>query len=86
VSIICRTEGKPLSRTFGSVDGQDRTENMAMSARNWREARAARSEDLGRIEGAETFEGQQTFLDVAARLAGERRLSRIAFRAVKPHA
>lgn len=69
---------------FGSIEAEDRTENMATSARNWRDARAARAEDLQRIEGADTYEGQQTFLEVAARLANERRLSRIAFRAVKP--
>jgi hypothetical protein len=58
---------------------------MATSAINWLNARAARSNDLRNIEGVDTFEGQQTFLEVAARLASERRLSRIAFRAVKPH-
>jgi SAM-dependent methyltransferase len=61
----------------------DRTENMAESARRWHEARAARASDLRRIEGDATFEGQQTFLDVAARLASERRLSRLAIRAVR---
>lgn len=70
---------------FGSIEAQDRTENMATSARNWLNARAARSADLRRIEGLDTFDGQQTFLEVAARLANEQRLSRIAFRAVKPH-
>jgi hypothetical protein len=62
---------------------EDRTENMAQSAHRWRESRAARSEDLRRIEGEATYEGQQAFLDVAARLASERRLSRIAFRAIR---
>lgn len=69
---------------FGSIEAEDRTGNMAASARQWREARAARADDLRSIEGDETFEGQQTFLDVAARLAAERRLSRFAFHAVKP--
>jgi SAM-dependent methyltransferase len=61
----------------------DRTENTAESARRWHEARAARASDLRRIEGDPTFEGQQTFLEVAARLASERRLSRLAIRAVR---
>jgi len=46
-------------------------------------ARQRREVDLRRIEGDETFEGQQRFLEVAARLAAERRLSRFAFRAVR---
>ncbi len=71
---------------FGSIEARDRTENMAISARNWHDARAAHAADLLEIEGEETYGGQQTFLQVAARLAGERRLSRIAFRAAKPHA
>jgi SAM-dependent methyltransferase len=79
-------EGVLAAAGFCSITAQDRTENMATSARNWLNARAARSEDLRKIEGVDTFEGQQTFLEVAARLASERRLSRVAFRAVKPHA
>ena len=59
----------------------DRTENMARMARRWLEAREARADDLRRIEGDETFEGQQVFFQVAARLAEERRLSRFAFSA-----
>lgn len=46
-------------------------------------AREHHEADLRRIEGDETFEGQQRFLEVAARLAAERRLSRFAFRAVR---
>jgi len=69
---------------FESIEPEDRTENMAVSAGSWLKARAARADDLRKIEGVETFEGQQTFLEVAARLARERRLSRIAFRALKP--
>lgn len=68
---------------FEPTDVVDRTENMARSAHRWRESRAARSEDLRRIEGEATYEGQQAFLEVAARLASERRLSRIAFRAIR---
>lgn len=61
----------------------DRTENMAAMAAGWRDARAAKEADLRKIEGDEAFEGQQEFLDVCATLARERRLSRIAYRAVK---
>jgi hypothetical protein len=53
------------------------------SAHRWHEARAARSTDLRSVEGDATFEGQQRFLETAARLAAERRLSRIAFRAIR---
>jgi SAM-dependent methyltransferase len=69
---------------FESIEAQDRTDNMAESAQRWCEARAARGADLQSVEGQETYAGQQTFLEVAARLARERRLSRCAFRAVKP--
>lgn len=68
---------------FDVVEVADRTENMARSAQQWRAARAEREADLRRVEGDATFEGQQRFLDVAARLAAERRLSRFAFRAVR---
>ena len=61
----------------------DRTPNMAMSAQRRMLAREHHEADLRRIEGDETFEGQQRFLEVAARLAAERRLSRFAFRAVR---
>lgn len=61
----------------------DRTPNMAMSAQRRMLARQQHEADLRRVEGDETFEGQQRFLEVAARLAAERRLSRFAFRAVR---
>jgi SAM-dependent methyltransferase len=58
---------------------EDRTENMARIARRWHDARASRADDLRRIEGDETFAGQQRFLEVTARLAEERRLSRVGY-------
>ena len=61
----------------------DRTENMAKAARGRLTARQGHESDLRQIEGDETFEGQQRFLEVAARLAEERRLSRLAFRATR---
>jgi SAM-dependent methyltransferase len=67
-----------LKAGFELVEKKDRTENMARIARRWHEEREARGDDLRRLEGDETFEGQQRFLDVAARLAEERRLSRFA--------
>lgn len=68
---------------FELVESADRTENMALTARRWREAREARAAELRHVESDATFEGQQRFLDVAARLASERRLSRVAFRAIR---
>ena len=69
---------------FTVTDVVDRTENMANSARRRLTARIRRESDLRQIERDETFEGQQRFLEVAARLAAERRLSRLAFRATRP--
>ncbi len=62
---------------------EDVTENMANTAQRWHAARAKREVDLRRVEGDETFEGQQRFFEVAARIATERRLSRIAYVAAK---
>jgi SAM-dependent methyltransferase len=61
----------------------DVTENMAIIAERRGAARAARSSALSEIEGKDTFEGQQEFLTVAARLAKERRLSRFVYVAAK---
>lgn len=61
------------------VEKEDRTENMARIARQWRAAREERSGELRRLEGDETFEGQQRFFEIAGCLAAERRLSRYAF-------
>lgn len=61
----------------------DLSEATARVAADWHAARAKRSAELTRIEGAETYEGQQNFLSVTSRLAGERRLSRFAYLASK---
>lgn len=66
------------------VHRENRTENMARMARQWHGARDRHASDLRRIEGDGTFEGQQRFFEVAARLAGEERLSRFAYCAMKP--
>jgi len=57
---------------------EDRTANMAGNAAGWLAARRRREADLRRIEGDATFDGQQRFLETAATLAKERRLSRMA--------
>lgn len=57
---------------------EDRTQNMAENAAGWLEARARRETDLRKIEGDDVFQGQQRFLETAAILAKERRLSRFA--------
>jgi ubiquinone/menaquinone biosynthesis C-methylase UbiE len=63
----------------------DATENMAQMAGRWRAARGSREEALRKIEGDDTFEGQQRFLEVASTLARERRLSRFIYLAEKPN-
>ena len=63
---------------------EDRTENMAQMAHRRRLARASREEALRKIEGDADYGQQQTFLEVAARIARERRLSRFLYVAEKP--
>ncbi len=58
---------------------EDRTDSMAVMARRWFDAREHRANELREIEGDATFAGQQTFFDTTARLAAERRLSRLSF-------
>ena len=62
---------------------EDRTENVARVARRWHEARAANESKVRELEGDKEYEGQQTFFDVAATLAEQRRLSRFAYLAIK---
>jgi ubiquinone/menaquinone biosynthesis C-methylase UbiE len=64
---------------FDVLEAEDRTENMARMAERWQAARAAHARELRQIEGDRTFDGQQRFFRVAAKLAAERRLSRFAF-------
>jgi SAM-dependent methyltransferase len=58
---------------------EDVTANMAKVAEARRAARASRSAALRDIEGDEGHNGQQQFLDVAARVAREGRLSRFVY-------
>lgn len=61
------------------VRQEDRTENAALVAGRWHEARRVRRGDLLKIEGEERFEGLQRFFHTVHVLTRERRLSRIAY-------
>lgn len=63
---------------------EDVSANMAEMAERRGAARASRSHLLREIEGAETYDGQQTFFAIAARIAKERRLSRFLYVVEKP--
>ena len=58
---------------------EDVTANMAKVAEARRAARASRTAALRDIEGDQAYDGQQEFLDVAARVAREGRLSRFVY-------
>jgi len=58
---------------------EDATANMAMIAERRCAARASRDAVLREIEGEETYAAQQEFLETAARVARERRLSRFLY-------
>jgi ubiquinone/menaquinone biosynthesis C-methylase UbiE len=55
------------------------TRNMAEVAERRMAARASRSSGLRKIEGDQTYEGQQEFLGIAALIAKEGRLSRFVY-------
>ena len=65
------------------VVSEDVTTNMAVIAERRRAARASRETALREIEGDQTYEGQQEFFAVAARIAREGRLSRFLYVAEK---
>ncbi len=58
---------------------EDVTANMAKVAEARHAARASRGAALREIEGDQAYDGQQEFLDVAARVAREGRLSRFVY-------
>ncbi len=58
---------------------EDRTANMATSARGRLDARGRHAAELVAIEGQEAFDRQQIFFETTARLAEAAQLSRIAF-------
>lgn len=62
---------------------EDATQNMADLAERRRLARASREILLRKIEGDKSYEGQQEFLEVTARVAREQRLSRFLYVAEK---
>jgi cyclopropane fatty-acyl-phospholipid synthase-like methyltransferase len=62
---------------------EDLTENMAVMAGRWHDARARFREELVTDEGESTFEGVQGFLSTCHLLARERRLSRYAYLATR---
>lgn len=61
------------------VRADDATDNVALVAAQRRAERAQREAELVDREGRERYEATQRFLEVAHRLASERRLARIAF-------
>jgi SAM-dependent methyltransferase len=63
------------------VDIEDTTAHLSEIARRRRDARAERAQVLKEIEGDAAFDGRQRFFDIVATLAGERRLSRLAYTA-----
>jgi len=58
---------------------EDSTANMAKVAEARHAARASRSAALREMEGDQEYDGQQGFLEVAARVAREGRLSRFVY-------
>lgn len=62
---------------------EDATQNMADLAERRRLARVSRETLLRKIEGDTSYDGQQEFLEVTARIARERRLSRFLYVAEK---
>jgi SAM-dependent methyltransferase len=69
---------------FLLVSVADTTENAALVAKRWRDARQKRKEALTAIEGEVNFEGLQEFLSSVHALASERRLLRHLYVAEKP--
>ena len=61
----------------------DATDNSAVVAKRWYEARARRREELLQLEGVAEFEKTQRWLSSVHTQASERRLSRFAFVAQK---
>ncbi len=62
---------------------EDVTDNEVNVSKRWYEARQKQKDDLIKMEGAETYGGQQKFLATVYKLSSERRLSRFVFAALK---
>lgn len=69
---------------FELVLQEDVSENCALVAGRWRDARQRYRHELRRIEGEERFAGLQEFFAAVHRLTSERRLSRIVYLVEKP--
>jgi hypothetical protein len=63
---------------------RDATEGEVSISKKWHDARDKHREALIALEGAESFEGVQRFLEVCHSLVDERRLSRFMYLAAKP--
>jgi hypothetical protein len=61
------------------VRQEDVSDNAALIANRWGEARAAHRNELEAIEGKERFEGLQRFFQTVHDLTSQRRLSRLAY-------
>jgi SAM-dependent methyltransferase len=68
---------------FELLRREDLTENTAVIAARWHDAREEFRDALVRDEGESTFEGVQRFLSACDLLARERRLSRYAYLAAR---
>jgi SAM-dependent methyltransferase len=64
---------------FRLVEQIDVSENAALIAGRWYQARQNHRDDLVRIEGEERFAGLQRFFAAVHRLTAEKRLSRVAY-------
>jgi SAM-dependent methyltransferase len=64
---------------FSLLQKEDVTENAALLAKRWRDAREEDRAALIRIEGEDRFDGLQGFFEVVHRLTSERRLSRLGY-------
>ena len=69
---------------FRLLRREDASENAALIARQWYQARQNHKNELLRIEGDERFEGLQRFFETVHKLTSEKRLARIVYVVEKP--
>jgi ubiquinone/menaquinone biosynthesis C-methylase UbiE len=69
--------------SFELVLTEDVTENEAAISEHWHDAREKHTQELISLEGKDTFEGLQRFLQTVHKLTRERRLSRFVYLALK---
>jgi SAM-dependent methyltransferase len=77
-------ERQLMESGFQLLDVRDLTDAVASVSSKWSRAREQRRAALIALEGQEAFVGLQAFLEAVHTLAGERRLSRYMYLAVKP--